>query len=168
MKKVLIIGCPGAGKSTFARKLAAKTGLPLLYLDMIWHRRDGTNIGRTALLDRLETIAVEEEWILDGNYLASLPFRLSRCDTVFYFDIPVEICLAGAIERLGKPRVDMPWSADELDEEFREWILSFPTDQAPEIESLLRSFHGKVVRFKTRKEADAYIEGLKHSSHSER
>ncbi|MEY8605912.1 hypothetical protein [Muribaculum intestinale] len=32
MKKVIIIGCPGAGKSTFARKLSAKTGLPLYYL----------------------------------------------------------------------------------------------------------------------------------------
>lgn len=160
MKKVLIIGCAGAGKSTFARKLAAKTGLPLLYLDMIWHRPDGTNIGRPALFDRLEKITTEDEWILDGNYLASLPLRLSRCDTVFYFDIPVEICLAGAIERLGKPREDMPWHDDELDVEFREWILSFPTNQAPEIESLLQSFHGEVYRFKTREEADAYINRL--------
>lgn len=46
MEKVIIIGCPGAGKSTFARKLKEKTGLPLFYLDMIWHKPDGTNISR--------------------------------------------------------------------------------------------------------------------------
>ena len=46
MKKVIIIGCPGAGKSTFARKLKDRTGLPLFYLDMIWHKADGTNISR--------------------------------------------------------------------------------------------------------------------------
>ena len=44
MNRIVIIGCPGAGKSTFARKLAAKTGLPLYYLDMIWHRADRTVI----------------------------------------------------------------------------------------------------------------------------
>ena len=43
MKKVIVIGSPGAGKSTFARKLKEKTGLPLWYLDMIWHKTDKTN-----------------------------------------------------------------------------------------------------------------------------
>ena len=35
MKRAIVIGCPGAGRSTFARKLAAKTGLPLYYLDIV-------------------------------------------------------------------------------------------------------------------------------------
>ena len=46
MKKVIVIGSPGAGKSTFSRKLRDKTGLPLFYLDMIWHKPDKTNITR--------------------------------------------------------------------------------------------------------------------------
>lgn len=63
MKKVIVIGCPGAGKSTFSRKLAAKTGLPLHYLDMIWHRADRTVIGRDEFDKRLDKLVKEDEWI---------------------------------------------------------------------------------------------------------
>lgn len=83
MKRVIVIGCPGAGKSTFSRKLAAKTSLPLHYMDMIWHRPDKSNIGREALVIELNRIVDGEEWILDGNYLHTLPLRLEHCDTVF-------------------------------------------------------------------------------------
>ena len=68
MKKVLILGCPGAGKSTFARKLRDKTGLPLYYLDMIWHKPDRTTITKQEFDAKLSEIIKQEEWIIDGNY----------------------------------------------------------------------------------------------------
>ena len=71
MEKVLVIGCPGAGKSTFARKLRDRTSLPLYYLDMIWHRADGTNISREAFVRQVSEIVGREQWIIDGNYLNS-------------------------------------------------------------------------------------------------
>ena len=37
MKRVIVIGCPGSGKTTFAEKLHKNTGLPLFHLDAIWH-----------------------------------------------------------------------------------------------------------------------------------
>lgn len=74
MHKVIVIGCPGAGKSTFSRKLAAKTSLPLYYLDMIWHRPDRTNIGREAFILKLDEILQTDRWIIDGNYLYTLPY----------------------------------------------------------------------------------------------
>lgn len=100
MKKVIVIGCPGAGKSTFSRKLSAKTGLPIHYLDMIWHLPDKTTLSRDEFIKRLDEIVAQPEWIIDGNYLHTLPLRLSHCDTVFYFDLPFNICLAGAEERV--------------------------------------------------------------------
>ena len=63
MKKVIVSGCPGAGNSTFSRKLAGKTGLPLHYLDMIWHRADRTVIGREEFDKRLDKLVKEDEWI---------------------------------------------------------------------------------------------------------
>ena len=96
MKRVLIVGCPGSGKSTLARALRDRTGLPLYYLDQIWHRPDGTHISPEAFDARLFSILSQEQWILDGNYLRTLPQRLQRCDTVFWLDYPCSVCLEGA------------------------------------------------------------------------
>ncbi|MDE5875833.1 MAG: hypothetical protein K2M10_06005 [Muribaculaceae bacterium] len=160
MEKVLIIGCPGAGKSTFGRKLAAKTGLPLFYLDMIWHKPDRTTVSFDEFDERLEQILESNQWIIDGNYKRTLSWRLMYADTVFYFDLPVELCLQGAIDRLGEERPDMPWHDSELSEDFRQWILDYPAIQLPVIEFLLKHFSGKVYRFTDREQADAFIQSL--------
>ena len=62
MRKAIIIGCPGSGKSTFARKLRDRTGLPLVYLDRIWHRPDKTTVTKDEfdlkLLEELKKVTV--------------------------------------------------------------------------------------------------------------
>lgn len=161
MKKVLVIGCPGGGKSTFARKLAAKTGLQLHYLDMIWHRTDRTVIGCEEFDRQLDKLLKEDEWIIDGNYARTLPVRLAHCDTVFFFDIPLEQCVEGAKSRVGKERVDMPWIEEHLDPDFLQWIIDFPSDVVPEIETHLKNYNGKVIRFHSREEANEFINTLK-------
>ena len=158
MNRIVIIGCPGAGKSTFARKLAAKTGLPLHYLDMIWHQADRTVIGREEFDRELDKLLIEDEWIIDGNYARTLPKRLAHCDTVFFFDLPLEVCVEGAKSRLGKERVDMPWVDDEMDPEFLQWIIDFPRDVVPEIERHLKNFDKTIIRFQSREEAYEFIE----------
>lgn len=162
MKKVIVIGCPGAGKSTFSRKLSAKTCLPIHYLNMIWHLPDKTTLSRDEFIKRLDEIVAQPEWIIDGNYLHTLPLRLNHCDTVFYFDLPFNICLAGAEERVGRKREDMPWSEDTMDPEFRQWIIDFPTQQAPVIDRLLNDCNAgvNVIVFHSREEADNFIEML--------
>lgn len=101
-QKIIIIGSPGSGKSTFARKLRDKTGLPLYYLDMLWHKPDRTTISREEFDARLEEIFTTDKWIIDGNYQRTLERRLQVCDTVFLLDFPLEQCLAGAMERVGR------------------------------------------------------------------
>lgn len=160
LKKVIVIGCSGAGKSTFSRKLSAKTNLPLYYLDMIWHRPDRTVIGRVEFDKRLSEIIEKDNWILDGNYARTLPMRLAKCDTVFFFDLPLEECIAGVKSRLGKERVDMPWTENELDSEFLQWITDFPRDIVPEINRYLEQFDKSVIRFHSRAEADRFISSL--------
>ena len=109
MERAMVIGCPGAGKSTFAKRLHEVTGLPLYYLDMLWHKPDRTNIPREEFDARLEEIVRKDKWIIDGNYQRTLELRLKECDTVFLLDYPLEVCLAGAQSRIGKRREDLPW-----------------------------------------------------------
>ena len=159
MKRVMVIGCPGAGKSTFSRKLQEKTGLPLYYLDMIWHRPDRTNVSREEFDERLGEITRRDQWILDGNYLRTMKVRLEASDTVFLLDYPLEVCLEGAISRIGKRLGDLPWVETELDPEFRQWILDFQKDQMPEIRRLLEQYGvGREVNvFCSREEGEMYL-----------
>ena len=162
MKKVLIIGCSGSGKSTFARKLAAVTGLPLHYLDMMWHKPDKTTVSEEEFDGRLGALLKEEKWIIDGNYQRTLEMRLKECDTVFLLDIPVEECLRGAAERIGKQRVDLPWLETELDKEFEDFIRSYRETSLPRALALLEKYKEgrQIIVFKSRDEIDVYLKTL--------
>ena len=163
MKKVLVIGCPGAGKSTFARKLRDLTGLPLYYLDMIWHKPDGTNVSRDFFDDSLKEILNKNQWIIDGNYLRTLGMRLEACDTVFLLDYPLNLCTESIKGRIGKPREDMPWIETGYDEEFNREVLAFPSEQLPKIYDMLNNYRNEknVIIFSSRDEASDYIRRYK-------
>ena len=162
MKKIIVIGCPGSGKTTFSEKLRDKTGLPLYYLDAIWHKQDRTHISRDEFDARLGEILALDSFIIDGNYSRTLERRIAASDTVFLFDLAVEICLEGAISRIGKKRSDMPWTDTELDPRLKDEILRFKDKNMPKIYALLEK-HAKdkrVVIFKNREEADEFIARL--------
>lgn len=165
MNKVIVIGCPGAGKTTFADKLNKITGLPLYHLDAIWHKPDKTHIPREEFDKRIWDIFSADKWIIDGNYKRTIETRLKQCDTVFLFDLPVEICLQGAAERIGKGRYDLPWIETELDQEFCRFIEDFPDDTLPYIYELLDKYKEgrQVVIFRSREEADEYLNSLGES-----
>ena len=159
MKKVIVIGSPGAGKSVFSKKLKDITGLPLYHLDMLYHNKDGTHITREELEIKLNKIFMEEKWIIDGNYQKTLELRLQECDTVFLLDIPTDICIEGAKSRIGKKRNDLPWLEEKLDDEFKQCIIDFPKDKLPQIYELLNKYKDdmNIIIFKTRREIDEYI-----------
>ncbi len=163
MNKVIIIGCPGSGKTTFAEKLNKCTGLPLYYLDAIWHKPDKTHISRDMFDERISEIFNTSEWIIDGNYNRTIEKRLQQCDTVFLFDLPTEVCLQGATERLGKGRYDLPWIEKELDSEFANAIKEFSEKSLPKIYELIEKYKDEktIIIFKSRDEADNYINEIR-------
>lgn len=161
MKKVIIIGCPGSGKSTFAKKLQLKTGLPLYHLDMLFWNADKTHVSREDFDQKLSVILNQDSWIIDGNYSRTLEMRFKECDTVFLLDMPIDICLLGANARIGKMRNDMPWVEQELDEEFEKFIIDFPNNELPRIYSLLSKENTKnIITFNSHDEINIFLQNL--------
>lgn len=165
MNKVIVIGCPGSGKTTFAEKLNKCTGLPLFYLDAIWHKPDKTHISRDEFDERIGEVFRLPEWIIDGNYGRTIELRLKECDTVFLFDLPTEVCIQGATERIGKGRYDLPWIETELDPEFESFIKGFSEKSLPKIYGLIEKYKDEkdVIVFKSREDADEYLEKMKET-----
>lgn len=159
MQKILVIGCSGAGKSTFARRLRDSTGLPLYYLDQLWHKPDRTHITREEFDRVLAEWLARPAWIIDGDYSRTLPMRLAACDTVFFLDYPAEVCLDAIVHRVGQVREDMPWVEETLDQEFYQWVSNFARDERPLILDALAgcSRRPEVITFHSRAEADAWL-----------
>ncbi len=160
-RRVMVIGCPGGGKSTFSRALHAATGLPLHHLDMLYWNSDRTTVSREMFLSRLQTVLGTDCWIIDGNYGSTMEQRMEACDVVFFLDYPVEVCLEGIAARRGQVRSDMPWVEREDDPEFLDFVKRFPVEGRPKISELLKEFPDKTVfHFTSRAEADGYLASL--------
>ena len=162
MKKVIVIGCPGSGKSTVSRALHNKTGIPLYHLDMMYWNADKTTVEKSVFLERLSVALEKDEWIIDGNYGSTMELRMAACDTVIFLDYPLDVCLDGIKERRGKPRSDLPWIETEDDEEFIEFIKSYNEQQKPRVLELFKKYSDKdIIIFKSREQADAFLNGEK-------
>ncbi len=154
MQRILVIGSPGAGKSTLAHALAGQTGLPLHHLDRMhwlpgWVERDRDE-GRAELAE----VLAGERWIIDGNYGSLLPMRLERADTVIWLDYPTRLCLWRVLKRWwqyrGKSRPDMTDGCPErLDPEFLLYVLAFRSNWRARNAQALDRFDGQVIRLRS-------------------
>ena len=163
MKKVIIIGCPGSGKSTFARKLKSVTGLPLYHLDMMYWNEDKTTVDKSVFLNRLKEVLDKSCWIIDGNYASTMEMRIKECDTVFFLDYPTDVCLKGVESRKGTIRSDMPWiESGGQDDEFIEFINKFNRDNRPDVIGLLNKYASKnIIIFTSREQSDEFLKNVK-------
>lgn len=136
MRRVLVIGPGGAGKSTFARSLAERTGLPLIHLDTLYWR-PGWIATPNEQWDRVvDELLTREAWVMDGNYGRTLPARLAACDTVIFLDFPRSVCLWRVAKRWwryrGRSRPDLAAGCPEqLTWEFVWWIWTYKTRRRP-------------------------------------
>lgn len=161
MKKIIVIGCPGSGKSTFSKALHQVTGIPLYHLDMLYWNADKTTVPKSVFLDRLNGIIQKESWIIDGNYASTMKLRLQACDTVIFLDYPTEVCLYGIAARKGRERSDMPWVETEDDPDFLEFIKAYNVQSRPRVMELLEQYSCKTIyRFTDRKQEAEFLRSI--------
>ena len=171
MKRILIIGNAGSGKTTFAKVLAEKTNLPLIHLDKLFWCGEWEHLSREEFDDVLQKELDKPEWIIDGNFSRTLPHRLEYADTVFYFDLPTITCLWGStvrvIKNYGKTRDDMggncPEYFDKQKASLYKAIFSFNRTHRKKYRKLLGEQKNiNVVIFKSRKQATCYLNKLEN------
>lgn len=159
MKKIIVIGCPGSGKSVFSRALHNKTGIPLYHLDMMYWNLDKSIVEKSVFLQHLLSAMENDEWIIDGNYSSTMYLRASVCDTIVFLDYPVDVCLDGIKSRCGKARDDMPWIETEEDKELVEFVKNFNREQRPQILDMIREYTDKrTFVFTSREQGDAFLD----------
>lgn len=165
MKRVLVIGCPGAGKSTFSQELARITELPLIHLDFLYHDQSHSYKTDTeSWRSRVVSETKKKRWIIDGNYKSTFDLRFPEADTIIFLDYPTYLSTWRAIKRRiqcrKKTRKDMPptWK-ERLDWEFLLFILKFNRSVAPQIRRLLESYPDKdAVVLRSPHEAGLYLD----------
>ena len=158
-RKIMVIGCPGSGKSTISKKLCDITGLPVFHLDNIWWKPDKSHISREEFDQKLDEILLTDRWIIDGDYSRTYETRFKACDTVIFLDYSTDECMNGIKERVGKARTDTPWIERELDPELVKMVENYEKNNRPVILSLLEKYSDKNrFIFKSRLEASEWMD----------
>lgn len=144
MKRVLVIGSGGSGKSVLARRLAGRTGLPLIHLDTLYWRPGWEETPKDEWEATVREFVDADRWIMDGNYGGTLDIRLAAADTVILLDLPRLTCLRRVVRRRfqfhGRSRPDVAGGCTErLNLAFLYWIWSYPKARRPKLLNKLES-----------------------------
>lgn len=168
MQRVLIVGPCGAGKSTLAMALSKRLNLPLFHMDQLNWKPGWVESSSDELGTRLAAVVAGDRWMIDGTYGGSLAPRLERADTVIYLDYPIRLCVVRLLRRIamwrGRSRPDMTDGCPErFDLAFLIYLLRWNSGPRLRAEQRLRGHEGKVLRFKTPAQLEAWLETLPRS-----
>ena len=161
-KKILVIGCPGSGKSYLSKSLSNILNIPCFHIDNLYWNKDKTHITREELLEKYQDIIKLDSFILDGNYQSTLSYRFKYASTVIFLDFSLDDCIKGIKSRNNEVRDDIPWIQNEIDgEELIAWIKSFDERERGEIINLINDFKGEVYIIKNQEEVNTFLKKIK-------
>lgn len=167
MRRVLVIGCGGAGKSSFARRLGRAVGLPVIHLDALYWRAGWSPTPKDEWARTVDGLLAGDAWVMDGNYGGTLDRRLAACDTAVFLDLPRALCLwrvarrRVTFHRRSRPDV-APGCEERLDWEFVRWIWEYPTRRRPGILAKLAALRPgqRAVVLRSPAEVEAFLRRL--------
>ena len=168
MERIVIIGCGGAGKSTLARQLGEKLGLPVVHLDKLFWKPGWVQVSQEEfdVLHRMEL--AKDRWIMDGNFNRTMPERIAQCDTIIYLDFSRFACLRGVLKRVlttyGTVRPDMGEGCPErIDWEFLKWVWNFNKNKRQRYYQLLNEVpHAETIVLRNRRAVMRFLDSLNY------
>ena len=168
MRRVLVIGSPGAGKSTLAAEMARLTSLPLIHLDQQYWRPGWSEPSAEDWRAKVRQLIARDRWIMDGNYGGSLELRLTRADTVVHLDLPAWLCVARILRRIvgswRKVRADMAEGCPEqFSAQFILYAATFRLHRRHRVIRKLAGFSGRIVRLTSTAQVRSFLASLDHS-----
>jgi adenylate kinase family enzyme len=165
VRRVLVIGPCGAGKSTLARELATHLDLPLHHMDRLNWKSGWVETDEAELRAKQRALVADEAWLIEGTYGGTLDERLPRADTIVYLDFPIPLCVWRVVKRVltlrGLTRPDMTEDCPErLDLIFLWYVASWNSGPRKRLERKLAPHADKVVRLRSPREAEAWLDRL--------
>ncbi len=168
VRRVAVIGCGGAGKSTLARRLGRRTGLPVVHLDGHYWRPGWRPTDPETWRGLHEGLIAGERWIIDGNYGGTMEIRLAAADTIIFLDLPGYLCVWRAVKRylqhLGRPRIDRAAGCSEkIDWPFLWYIWRYPATSRVRVLARLEQYAAgrQIVILRRQSEVRRFLDGLR-------
>jgi adenylate kinase family enzyme len=167
MRRIAVVGPGGAGKSTLARRLGERLGLPVIHLDAEHWRPGWVETPAEEWAAKVRELAARERWIIDGNYWGTMEIRMAAADTIVFLDFPRRTCLWRVLLRQlryrGRSRPDMTEGCPErITLQFVRWIWEYPRTRRPRVLALMRSVgaHARHVILRSPREVEGFVASL--------
>jgi adenylate kinase family enzyme len=164
MRKVLVIGSGGAGKSSFATRLGELLNIEVLHLDKYYWRPGWVEMPKEEWLKTVEELLGRDSWVMDGNYSGTLDIRLEACDTVIFLDMARALCLWRVLKRAviywkgGRPDI-AEGCRERFNLEFIRWVWNYSRRTRPKVVEMLKanSERKRIVWLRTRSEVERFL-----------